>query len=146
MRVQIKASTPQDVCNTILSMGELSGEQLRLLCQCAGQTTQVWVGTIDDKFIAAWGLVPMTILSDFAYLWLWTPPKLEHQFLFVRHSKRMIEQMLDIYPTIYGVTTRDNTKAQRWLSWLGMKYAFDRDDGLLVYAVHRSPAWQTLSA
>lgn len=93
------------------------------LKDCIDRSANAWMGYVDHEPVCLWGLIPPTILSEQAYLWLLTTHKLEaHQFLFVRHSQVMIQKMLAIYPTIVGDTSRDNASAIRWIKWLGGKF------------------------
>ena len=83
-----------------------------------------WLCTDDDSHIVCiWGLIAPTLLSDQAYLWMYTTKYLEeHIFLFIRHSQRALEQALELYPIICGHCVINNTKAIRWLRWLGAKF------------------------
>lgn len=87
-------------------------------------STDVWIGYVDEKALAVWGLVPPTLLSDRAYLWLWTTQHLvEHQLMFIRHSQRAVAEMLKRYPLIVGHAVVGNDKAIRWLRWLGAEFS-----------------------
>jgi len=69
-------------------------------------------------------LIPPSLLAEEAYLWLYHTPAVEqYKFTFVRYSQIVIEQMLEIYPVIVGVTDRSAKSSIRWLKWLGAKYA-----------------------
>lgn len=82
-----------------------------------------WIGIVDGKIACMWGLIPPTILSWSAYIWLYTNPLVEeHKFLFIRHSQRQMEQMLRLFPNIVGDCVKANTTAQRWLKFLGAKF------------------------
>lgn len=83
-------------------------------------STHCWTGYVDDDIACMWGLVPPTLLSDQAYLWLIVTDLVkQHRFAFVRHSQRAIEDMLRIYPLIVGHYERGNEEAMRWIYWLG---------------------------
>lgn len=98
----------------------------------AGKAATLWEGKIDGKTVCVWGMVPPTIMSDQAYIWLYTNDELvrEHQFVFVRRSQRMIEQMLEEYPRIVGHCLVDSPRSIRWLKWLGA--TFGPPSGMLV--------------
>jgi hypothetical protein len=51
-----------------------------------------------------------------------TPHLREHVFLLVRHSQRMIAEILLAYPTIIGHCKVDQRKSIRWLRWLGAEF------------------------
>ncbi len=84
---------------------------------------RVWVGYEDDKILACWGVQPPTLLSDRAYLWLYTTEHLqEHVFTFIRYSQRAIADILLEFSVLYGHTLADNHRAIRWLEWLGAEF------------------------
>lgn len=87
---------------------------------CVFISQYVYVGSVGGKVACMWGLVSPTLLSDQAYLWLYTSPLVEnHKFLFIRHSQRWIEGALKEYNTIVGHVVKDNKKAIQWIKWLG---------------------------
>lgn len=91
----------------------------------------VWVGYDGSQILCTWGLIPPTLLSDRAYLWLWTTEHLhEHVFMFIRHSQREVAQMLERYASIVGHAQINAAKSIRWLRWLGA--TFGEPDGLLI--------------
>ena len=82
-----------------------------------------WAGLVDGNFACMWGLVPPTLLSDNAYLWLIVNELVdEHKFLFVRHSQIEMARMLDLYPTITGYCDVRHVRSMQWLRWLGAKF------------------------
>jgi hypothetical protein len=86
-------------------------------------SSRVWVGLDDDTVLACWGVQPPSLLSDRAYIWVWTSEHLQsHVFMFIRHSQRAIADMLLEYQTLYGVTVAGNDRAVRWLKWLGAEF------------------------
>ena len=99
--------------------------------RCVEQTTSVWIGLADGKLVCIWGLIPPTLLSDTAYLWLYTTEAIKgHEFLFVRHSQIAVKAMLKLYPTITGITKIGNEQTLRWLKWLGAE--FGEPNGLIL--------------
>ena len=86
-------------------------------------SSRVYIGCADGHIACVWGLIPPTLLSDRAYLWLFTTKHLDqHVFLLVRHSQRMIQFMLEEFPIIVGHCQINNHKAIRWLRWLGADF------------------------
>jgi hypothetical protein len=99
------------------------------LFQCITTSTVSWAGYVNEELACIWGLIPPTLLSNWAYLWLKTNGLVEgHQFCFVRHSQIELARMLEKYPTIVGHCDRRNTDSMRWLRWLGAE--FDNAPGL----------------
>lgn len=91
-----------------------------VLRDCMYRSIEVRYGFIDGEVACMWGLIPPSLLSSTAYLWLLTTDIIaEHKFLFIRYSQRYIEEALKQYPTIIGDVLVDNYPAQRWLKWLG---------------------------
>lgn len=87
------------------------------------RSIEVRYGLVDGKVACIWGLIPPTLLSQTAYLWLLTTDIIaENKFLFIRHSQRYIEEALKQYPEIIGDTVISNTPAIRWLKWLGAEF------------------------
>ena len=103
---------------------------------CLKVSSMIYRGTVDGKVICIWGLVPSSLLSDRAYLWLYTTKEVEeHQFIFVRHSQRMIEEMLKQFDIIVGHAHIDAPRSIRWLKWLGA--TFSEPDGKRIPFVIR---------
>lgn len=99
-------------------------------------SSRVWIGANDEKILATWGLVPPTLLSDSAYLWLYVTKHMdEHVFLFIRHSKRAVESMLKEFPTIYGHTLCSNKRALQWLRWLGAEFGEPIDGTIYPFQI-----------
>lgn len=124
-RVQISRASRDSCRELILSMhsGILTDVELKALDACIGPTSDLWIGFIAGRPVCAWGLVPPTMLSDRAYLWLYAAPAVdEYKFLFVRYSQRIVEALRVDYPIIEGVCAVENRRAQRWLRWLGAEF------------------------
>lgn len=112
--------------------GTLSQAQLGNIDYCIAMSSKLWLGFADGELACSWGLVPATILSDDkAYLWLHSTPRIQdHLFLFVRHSQRMVERMLEEYPVIHGMTDPQNDRTVRWLKWLGAEFGEPLAEGM----------------
>lgn len=83
----------------------------------------VWIGKQDDEVLCFMGLIPPTLLSDRAYLWLKTTHAMqEHVFVFIRHSQRVVAEMLKEFPLIVGHCEVSATRSIRWLRWLGAEF------------------------
>lgn len=103
---------------------EMLPDAEEILKDCLYRSIEVRYGLVDGVIACVWGLIPPTILSDRAWLWLLTTDIIaEHKFLFIRHSQRYIEIALTQYPNIIGDVLIDNIPAKRWLRWLGAEFA-----------------------
>lgn len=106
---------------------------------------RVWLAVDEDKVIAVWGLIPPTLLSDRAYLWLHTTKHFsDYAFVFLRHSRNVVQQMLDHFPIIVGHGSADSPRSLRWLHWLGAE--FDPPQGPFLPFTIRADKWQQVSA
>ena len=98
---------------------------------CLFLTSSLYVGLIDGRLVCIWGLIPPTLLSDQAYLWLHTTDAVHtHEFLFVRKSQLALNMVLNEFKTIVGVVLVGNTRSHRWLKWLGAE--FGEPNGKLI--------------
>lgn len=105
--------------------GVLSNREAQTLEEYLTFSTKLYLGAIHGRLCCAWGLIPPTLLSDSAYLWLFSTPAIdEHKFLFVRASQRVIEDMLQEWPVITGFCDRSNARSIRWLRWLGAEFHY----------------------
>lgn len=100
--------------------GHMAMRERATMDTCLQFTRHLWAGWVDDEIACIWGLIPPTLMSSQAYLWLYTTELVnKHTFVFVRYSQRAIEEMLKEYQTIVGHCEIDNARAIRWVKWLG---------------------------
>lgn len=108
------------------------------LNKCISLSATAWLGKIDGETACIWGLIPPSILSEQAYLWLFTTELVEsHKFMFVRWSQRFLEVMHKDYPVIVGHCEIGNARAMSWIKWLGGK--FGEPQGKKIPFVIRKP-------
>lgn len=87
------------------------------------RSIEVYEGKLDGEVACVWGMIPPTVLSDKAYMWLLTTDIIaEHKFLFIRYSQRWIEEALKCWPEIVGDVLVGNESAKRWLKFLGAEF------------------------
>ena len=116
---------------------KLNDQEKRMFDRYLLATSSVWVGMVDSKLVCTWGLIPPTMMSDIAYLWLYTTENVKsHEFLFIRHSQRMVEKMLEEYPILTGHTTCGWDQTIRWLRWLGAEFG-DPQGKLLPFVIRK---------
>ncbi len=117
----------------------LSDEDQQIIKKCLSPTSTIWSGFYDDQLVCVFGLVPPTLSSNNAYLWLYTVPEAvsEHAFYFIRHSQRAVEEMLKLYPRIVGHTKASEHKSIRWLKWIGAKYGPVDESGLRPFVIEK---------
>lgn len=106
----------------------LSVRHMKWFERSFARTQQTWVGYANGEVACMWGLAPPSVMSDSAYLWLYSTDLVnDYKFMFVRWSQRAIEEMLKLYPTLHGHVHEDNASAKRWIGLLGGK--FGQKDG-----------------
>lgn len=110
-----------------------------MLRKCVVRSVDVRYGYVHAECVCVWGLIPPTLLSASAHLWLLTTDAVEnHKFLFVRHSQRWIEQALRTYPTITGEWIPGNERSKRWLQWLGAEFG-DFNGKCVPFMIRKKP-------
>jgi hypothetical protein len=101
----------------------LNDQEDKIMDFCLLMSTVIWAGFVDGGLACIWGVIPPTLLSAQAYLWLYTTDLIkDHQFLLVRHSQMVIDEILEEYPSIVGHAIMGSDKSIRWLKWLGAKF------------------------
>lgn len=101
-------------------------------------TPEMWVGYDgEDRLVCVWGLIPPTLMSDRAYLWLYTTEALQgNEFSFIRHSQRWLEEALKEWPVIFGHTDMTATQSIRWIKLCGGVYG-EPEGGLVPFVIRR---------
>lgn len=123
MKVNIVRSTGACMASMLAPDGT-PANALELL-RCLRISTICWSADVDGQGACIWGLIPPTLLSEQAYIWLHTTEVAEqHTFLLVRHSQRLIADMLKEYSALVGHCQVEDPRAQRWLKWLGAEFGF----------------------
>jgi len=116
---------------------KLVGEELEIFNRFIAASAFVYSGIVNDKVVCLWGLIPPTLLSDQAYLWLHTTPAAEeHQFILVRRGQIEMKKMLEEYPKIVGHCEVQATRSIRWLKWLGAKFG-EAEGSLVPFIINR---------
>lgn len=128
MTAEICPATVRQV-KQLVPKATMTQHDIVCLLRCSQAATKLWICKIDDDVVCVVGLVPPTIIADYAYLWLHVTEGFDgHEFIFVRHSQIMMQQALKEFQYIYGHCERKNKKAQRWIKWLGGKFGQSSED------------------
>lgn len=88
------------------------------------RSSHAWSGFYNDEIVLMWGIQNTGMISGQAYLWLITTELAEkHQFLFVRWSRRFIDELRESgeYKLLTGQVRDSFAKSIWWLKWLGFK-------------------------
>lgn len=66
-------------------------------------TTVLNTAVYGEDMLCIYGLIPRTILSDEAYIWMhWTSEVEKHKLIFARRAKRLVNELLHSYSIIRG--------------------------------------------
>jgi len=105
----------------LMHVGEFEGQEAAVIAQYALLSDPLMLGTYGSEILCVVGLIPPTLLSDQAYIWLWTDEAASrHRVVFGRWARRFIHQALQRYSLIRGHCARSNWK---WLHSLGAEIA-----------------------
>jgi len=125
MSAMVRQATKTQVYQLISQYGAgiFDADQTEFFRRCVLIASNVWVGFVDDNLVCIWGLIPPTLLSNQAYLWMYNTEAIKgNEFVFVRQSQIAVKEMLKKYPTICGHVFVSNTRGIRWLKWLGAEF------------------------
>lgn len=102
---------------------------------CLRQSTVIWAGWFDGRLACLWGVIAPNLLSQTAYLWLHAGEGIAgNEFMFIRQSQRVIEELKKQYKSIVGHCLIGEEKSQRWLRMLGAKFS-KSDDRLKAFTI-----------
>lgn len=125
MGVSINTTSRAEL-SRLISSGEhvkLSGRDQEVFDRCLMNTETFYIGRYDGDLACIWGLIPPTLLSDNAYIWLYTTDMaLRHQMALIRHSQIAMAKMLETYPRIIGHCVVEAERSIAWLRWLGATF------------------------
>lgn len=127
MTVQMVCTTGQEAYGLIYPscLRTLPHQEHEIMHRFMLNSPLVWIGRDGNEVLCFMGLIPPTLLSDRAYLWMrTTDASREHLFVLIRQSQRLITRMLQDFPLIVGHCEANNPKAIRWLRWLGAEFGF----------------------
>src|SRR3974377_2412318 len=121
MTVAIEPITCEEV-KALFSQDELSNLDKRCLVRCANSATPLLAGIVDGEVVCIIGMIPPTIIADYAYLWMNVTDKLAgNEFIFVRHSQMAIEEALKRYKYVVGHCELHNKYARKGLKGVAPK-------------------------
>jgi hypothetical protein len=121
MRVEIRRERL-----TELNLSNLLGHDPDLVTHhidCIRRSTATWIGYADGVEACAIGAIPLSVFSEEAYIWMIHSKICEQNPLrFIRWSRRVMDELLELYPVIVGLCYCDNAGGMGWLEWLGAKF------------------------
>lgn len=122
---------------SIEKVKSIAGIYSEALREALSRSQTVYQGKIDGEVACIWGLVPPTVMSDQAYIWLHTTEVADkHTFILVRYSQIMVAEILKEYESIVGHCRVDDERAIRWMRWLGAEFG-RHDTRLIPFVIRR---------
>jgi len=137
MTTSVEPITSDQISELISSIDPDKVLEIEAMQRYAAISVKLRAGSINGHLICLWGLIPPTLCSDRAYLWLYTTEAAqEHEFILVRRSQIEVQEMLEEYPLIVGHCEISETRSIRWLRWLGAKFG-DHEGTLVPFMIER---------
>lgn len=85
-------------------------------------STHAWVGFIDHEPVCMFGVVPRSVLSGRGIPWMIGTNALDrHAAEFLKGCRPQVAEMRSVYNLLENYVDARNTKAIRWLRWLGFE-------------------------
>ena len=86
------------------------------LMRWAKASQPLLIGMYKGEYVCIFGLIPTSLLSDSAYLWLWYP-HIVPKVVFGRHAARTIPKLLTLYSKL--ICNCVSPRAAKWVKSLG---------------------------
>lgn len=84
----------------------------------------ILVGRIGQELLCVIGFIPVTFLSDEAYIWMHTTEAASnHKLIVGRHARQVIPRALEAYTKLIGHCLTGASR--RWLETLGAEFITD---------------------
>lgn len=85
--------------------------------------------------VAMFGIMAKNLMDDSGILWLLTTDGINDiGRIFVRNSKKWIQDMFEFYPLLQGLVDLRNTVSVRWLNYLGCEWGIT-----IPYGIDKMP-------
>ena len=142
MKVEIMPAEPMHIIGLIerTQFSEVHGAREALRTHIL-MSEDSWVAKLDGQVVVCWGVIPPSILSSMAYVWVVASNDIgKHphvKFLFIRYSQRILEIMLQKYESLYGFCFPHESESIKWLRHLGAKFE-DPHGGKILFRIRRS--------
>lgn len=134
MKVEIVEGTFEHVVGLLEDMREVELAQCERLyggtlekeaARIYSNSLLTFAGLVDDKCVVTWG-VHTSLLAGEGWVWMLGSKFVEeHPIIFLRHSKRMLRELLGTFPRLYGIVLTEFDCSRQWLEWLGFEVGED---------------------
>lgn len=102
---------------------DVTAKHKEIILRSVKNSSHLWLGTHDEAVLCFFGLIPPTLLSDTAYLWLYCTAEMRgHTIPLIRHSKRAVREWLALYDHIVGHGHVDKPRSLAWLKLIGAEF------------------------
>ena len=82
-----------------------------------------WTGLADQTPVCMFGVAAASTLSDTGRPWMLSSALVDrYAFAFLRRNKQKVQEMLQMFPYLENYIDCRNTRAIRWLKWLGFQF------------------------
>lgn len=100
-------------------------------------SSRAWAGLADGEIACLFGVAPQSRLTGSGYAWMLATPLIEqHQVTFLRHCRPAVADMAKGFTYLHNYVDARNTKAIRWLRWLGFTIHAPAPHGALGLPFH----------
>jgi hypothetical protein len=97
---------------------DLKPNEYEAMMAAARISRPIYSGMFGEALVCLVGLIPPSLLSDNVYIWCYVTEEIrDHKIAFTRHARRLMAQLRQTYPVIYGHCF-DETSCH-WLESLG---------------------------
>lgn len=115
-------------------VGGMTGAEA--VAQSRDLSDECWMIQGDGEPMAFWGYYAVSVMGNVAMGWLLTLPAVDAvPRVLARSSRRVVDYILQKYPTLIVQTHYQHYTAMRWLEWLGFEEL--RADGPYTLMVKR---------
>lgn len=123
----------------LLNLYQQDHERVRRDMKWIQKSSATWLGCADGVEAAAIGLIPYSTFSEEPYLWLiHTAICEQHPERFIRWSRRVMNEVFSLYPSVIGLCRCENLSGQRWLAWLGAEFRPSSDGKLVGFRIMKN--------
>lgn len=116
MSAEIKQVTYLDPLVLSIDPGNLIPREI---WQTHIEQSKLWVGLWKSELVILWGIFPLSLLSEKAFIWSWATPKIKQcKKSFLRLSKKMLAYHFQEYTELFGYCVGSSI----WLKHLGAEF------------------------
>lgn len=101
-------------------------------------SSEAWAALVGDEVACIFGVAPASILASEGCPWMLGTPLIErHALPFLRRCRPVVDHWAEVYGHLANHVDARNTKAIRWLRWLGFVIHEAEPLGPMALPFHR---------